>query len=82
MGLKSILKAIGHFAQRAFGIAKERGLTDQVLNLAIGLVNQAKSDFTDNDKRREWAVSGLVAAGVRESVARLAIELAVQASKK
>ena len=82
MGLKSILKAIGRFAQRAFGIVKQRGLSDELLNTALDLVTKAKTEINDNSARREWAVAALMGAGVKESIARLAIELAVQGLKK
>lgn len=82
MNLLDILKKIGSFAKRAFGIAQERGLTDDMVKLALELVQQAQTQFADSAAKREWVVSALQAAGLPESIARLAVELAVQLWKK
>lgn len=81
MSLKSTLGKIGKFALKVFSTAQEAGLTDELLVKASGLVTAAKAEFEDNTKRREWAVAALKAGGVKESIARLAIELALQSIK-
>jgi hypothetical protein len=45
-------------------------------------VGEAQKQFNDNATKREWAVAALIAAKVPESIARLAVELAVQVFKK
>lgn len=52
------------------------------LTLAINLVATAPAQTDDNAGRREWAVGVLVKKGVPESIARLAVELGVQAYKQ
>lgn len=74
--------AVGKFAARAFGIAQEKGLTDDLVKLALSFVTTAAGKFDSNDEKRDWAVIGLQAAGVKENVARIAVELAVALFKK
>lgn len=80
--LGKAFKAIGKFAVKAFGIAQEKGLTDDLVQLALGFVTAAAGKFDTNAEKREWAVVGLQAAGVGENIARIAIELAVALFKK
>lgn len=75
-------KALGRLAKKAFTVAQERGLTDDLIQLALQFVTKAAVDLPDNDARREWVIQQLVARGVPESIARLAVELAVQLFKK
>ena len=77
-----VFAAIGKALVRVFKVAEERGLTEDIVNQAEGLVADAQRQFHDNDTKREWAVAALVAAKVPESIARLAVELAVQVFKK
>ena len=82
--LKAIGKvfvAIGKALVRVFKVAEERGLTEDIVNHAEAPVGEAQKQFNDNDTKREWAVAALVAAKVPESIARLAVELAVQLFK-
>ena len=82
--LKAIGKvfvAIGKALVRVFKVAEERGLTEDIVNQAEDLVGEAQRQFNDNTTRREWAVAALIAAKVPESIARLAVELAVQVFK-
>jgi hypothetical protein len=83
--LKAIGKvfvAIGKALVRVFKVAEERGLTEDIVNHAEALVGEAQKQFNDNNTKREWAVAALIAAKVPESIARLAVELAVQVFKK
>ena len=59
-------------------MAASDGLTEDIVKQAEALVGEAQKQFNDNDTKREWAVAALVAAKVPESIARLAVELAVQ----
>jgi hypothetical protein len=47
-------------------VAEERGLTDNIVTQAEGLVGEAQRQFNDNAARREWAVAALIAAKVPE----------------
>ena len=53
-----------------------------VLQMAVAWARVAAEKFTDNAKRREFVVQMLMARGIPESVARLAVELAVQLTKR
>ena len=66
----------------AFRIAQERGLTDEIVGIALRFVRVAADRYVDNAAKREWVVKVLVARGIPESVARIAVELAVQVYKK
>ena len=76
-----VFVAIGKALVKVFKVAEERGLTEDIVNQAEGLVGEAQRQFNDNATRREWAVAALIAAKVPESIARLAVELAVQVFK-
>ena len=85
----NVLKAIGRvFVGIGKGIlaalrfAHAHGLDDDLLDLALSQVLQAHVRFDSNDERREWAVAQLTTKHVPESIARLAVELAVQKYKQ
>jgi hypothetical protein len=80
--LKNLLLQIGDYVRQALQGAEARGLKDAVVATALRYVKEAALLFTDNDERREWVVNRLVERGVPESVARLAVELAVQIWKR
>ena len=82
MNFLDIFKKIGKLVASAFGAAKDSGLTDEVVELALKLARQAASMFVNNYEKREWVVDMLKAQGVPESIARIAVELAVQLIKK
>lgn len=82
MGISAFFRALGGFLKRAFGIAQSRGLTDDLVTRALVLVRLAQTKFDTNAERREWVIVALLSAGASESLARLAIELAVQMFKK
>lgn len=75
-------KKIGIVIKDAFIAANGKGLTDAVVSLALVFVKEAATKFADNAEKREWVVGLLVAKGVPESIARLAVELAYQLFKK
>lgn len=78
----NIFTWIGSLFKKAFNIAVERGLTDELLNDAKKMVIVAAGRFADNSEKREWVVKLLVLRGLPESVARFAVEAAVQLIKK
>lgn len=82
MNLLGLFKVLGRWAVRAFGIARQHGLNDDLVEQALELVTKADSQFSDNHVRREWVVAALIAAGVKESIARFAVEVAVQLFKR
>jgi hypothetical protein len=79
--LGRIFVTIGKGVAAVFRNAEQRGLTDELVEKAEGLVAEAQTVFDNNTMRREWAVVALTTAGVPESLARLAIELGVQSYK-
>ena len=82
MNILSIFKSIGKAVLRVLRFAESRGLDDDLLDLALGFVTRAQVKFSTNSERREWAVTQLVNKHLPESIARLAVEVAVQAYKK
>jgi hypothetical protein len=61
----------------ALKAAKLAGLSDARLEQALSFVRDAQAMPDGNDAKREWVVGKLVALGMKESLARLAVELAV-----
>lgn len=82
MGFKSFFSGFGKLIKKAFGYAKSLGLTDDLVQLALKHVRIANDRFVDNEMKREWVVERLVAAGIKESIARLAVELAYRVYRK
>lgn len=78
----SFFKKVGKLIGSAFLAAGGRGLTDSVVALALIFVKEAAGKFTDNTEKREYVVAILVKRGIPESIARLAVELAVSLFKK
>ena len=76
------LRWFGGFLVRVFRAAEANGLTDDIQIEALKLVRLAASLFDTNEKRREWVLAALKEIGVPESIARLALELAVQFVKR
>lgn len=68
--------------KRAFGYAKDNGLTDDLVELALKWVRVAAKQTVENPEKRELVVKILIGRGVPESVARIATELAYQLYKK
>ncbi len=89
MNIFKVLKDFGaHFGQTivsALGFASTRGLSSAVVDAAKEYVKQAitaENSVLNNTEKREWVVSKLVdTLKLPESIARLAVELAVQAVK-
>lgn len=81
MSFIDFFKKAGSLIAKALGFASTKGLTDAVLEKAIDYVRRAEQDFASNSVRREWVVTQLIKIGVPESIARLAVELAVQTIK-
>jgi hypothetical protein len=84
-----MLSAIGHFfakigqlVGKALKLAIEEGLNDGLIQKALELVKQAAFKFTDDTSKREWVVGLLMAEGVPQPIARIAVELAVKLFKK
>lgn len=82
MNIFRIFKAIGSAILRALRFAEQRGLTDDVFDLAVHVVTEGQVRFDSPAERREWAVGVLVTKGLPESIARLAVEMAVQEYKR
>ena len=80
--LVTFFKKLGALIKKGVLVAAEHGLTDDILKTALEWVRVAATQFTDNPTRREFVVKVLVTKGVPESLARLAVELAVQLFKK
>lgn len=68
---------LGRLIAKALRFAEDRGLTDDLVDLALKHVLKAQTDFQTTGERREWVLAQLEAKGVPESIARLALELAV-----
>lgn len=78
---KRLFGGVKSFVDRVIGLIRAH-VPDEVLARAIQYVEAAALKFVDNSQRREWAVKQLVDRGIPESIARLAVELAVQLVKK
>jgi hypothetical protein len=81
MSFSSIFKVFSSTILKALNLAFARGLTKQLIEQAKELAKEAAAKFVDNAQRREWVVAQLVARGIPESIARLAVELAVSILK-
>ena len=75
------LTSFGKLIKKALGLAKDAGLTDDVVDLALKWVRVAASKTIDNSAKRQLVVDLLMAKGVPESIARLATELAYRLYK-
>lgn len=82
MKLFGFFSGLGRLLKRALTSATVRGLTDVVIQSALGYAKQAAVKFTDNAERREWAVAQVQRrCHVPEVIARMAVEMAVQLLK-
>lgn len=83
MSFFGFFKKIGHVLQSIIEYAGGNGLTDELIQEALKWVKVAASKELDNSQRREFVVQILMSKfHIPESIARLAVELAVQALKK
>lgn len=79
------LKGLGKLIWKGLKHAKDLGLNDELMEKALALVKTAAGQDTSKSDKREWVVSVLMAGGVPQPLARLAVELAVityKATKK
>ena len=74
------LKAFGGLIKKALSLAG-KVVPEETMVIALAFVREAAARYTDNAQRREWVVQQLQARGVPESIARLAVELAVRLFK-
>lgn len=82
MNILDIFKKVGHVLGNILRFANTNGLTDEIIDEALGYVEHAKLAFATPDERRAYVVAVLRSKGLSESVARLAVELAVQEMKR
>lgn len=79
---KSLFGFLAGLVKKAFQAAEANGLTDQAISQALGYARLALSRFADDAQRRDWVVAKLVGGGMKESIARFAVEAAVQLLKR
>jgi hypothetical protein len=77
-----VVQKVRTLINRATTVAGANGLTDDVTRLALQWVKVAAGKQLDNAQKREFVVQILMGKHVPESVARLAVELAVQVMKR
>lgn len=82
MFLLDLFKKVKSLLEKVFQAAKDNGLSDEILDQAYRWAKVAAARFVDNTDRREFVVKMLVARNIPESVARFAVEAAVQLLKK
>lgn len=81
--LGTLFSGFGKLVSKAFNLAVEVGVTDDLIDLALKWARVAEGKFVDNDKKRDFVIKMLVTKmGVPESVARLSVELAVRLLKR
>lgn len=78
----NVFKWLGGLLGKAFSAAKKSGLTDVVMGLAVDYAKSQVGLAITNDMKREKAVKYLVGRGIKESIARFAVESAVQIIKE
>ena len=76
-----VLTGMGSLLSQGLSVARAV-VPHDVLKMAYEWALVAAEEYADNDTRRAFVIRMLVARGVPESVARLAVELAVQLIKK
>lgn len=79
LGIYVITK--GRILNGAFSSSQLSGLDDHTLALALEWSDKARRKYDDPAQRRAWVLAILEARGVKESIARLALELALQRRK-
>lgn len=80
--IKGFFSSFGSVLKQGFVYAQDKGLTDEVTKQALLWVRVAATKYTDDAQKREWVVGILVAKGIPEGVARVAVELALAFAKK
>lgn len=79
---KALIWPFKKLGKLTVSLLDELDLTDDVVELAKKLVQEAEAKFLDNTEKREWVIKALMAAGVPSVVARIAVELGVRLFKK
>ena len=74
------LKRLGSWLSKAVKVVETK-ISDEQIAKAVSLVKHVREIVVDNDARREFVVVSLIKSGMKESLARLAVELAVQLVK-
>ena len=77
----NLLTGIGALVIQAFKAAHVRGLTDDVVKLALQWARIAASEGLENDAARVFVLRILIKEGIPEGIARLSLELAIQLLK-
>lgn len=77
----SKVRQFGPLIGTMVGRAIQAGFSDELLRTALVWVRVAAKKEIDNDARRAWVVQILVDKGVKESIARFAVEAAYQLYK-
>lgn len=77
MGVFSFFHKVGSLISDGLTLAKQRGLTDEVVQVALLYTRIAATKFAGNTERQAWVASILVGRGVPPNIASIAIELAV-----
>lgn len=78
-----VFVGIGKGIVSALRFAEARGLTDDLVDLALRHVLRAQEQFDSNEARRRWVLQEIQRTRlVPDSIANIAIELAVQQYKK
>lgn len=80
--VKKVFASSQSLVKKAWALVENAGINDDVLAFAMKWVRAAESKYVDNAEKREWVVALLKAQlKLPESVARLAVELAVRLVK-
>lgn len=86
MGLTNWLHALTGWLRRALSAASANGLTDDLVRDAYWLAKKAAEQLDGADgveaQRRAWVIGELAKRGIPESIARFALEAAVQILKR
>jgi hypothetical protein len=82
MALKDVFLSLVGWLRRALSAAAANGLTDQLVREAYWLAKEAASQALENESARAFVLAKLREKGVPESIARTALELAVQILKR
>lgn len=76
-GIVRLFQRLGSLIAKMLLFAESRGLTDDLVDLALTHVMKASEFFQTNEDRRAYVLAAVRAQGVPESIARLALEMAV-----
>ena len=87
MGLRNWIASLAGWFRRAYAAAAANGLTDELVRDAYWLAKKAAESIDDPTQpaeaaRRAFVIAQLTARGIPESIARMALEMAVQILKR